>query len=225
MKKLLGAILMTLLLMASGARAKAQSLSQTDLDRGLQYLETTKKNIVDATRRLSEAQWNFKPSPFKWSVAQVMEHIAASEDLLRQMAEGQIKQQTPAVPDRELRKTDEQRRNGIGVIPPQLRPRVVLRYGDAKDLLVSGLLDGGGEIAQHAAVIDVPLGNGHVVVFSNNPIWRGETQGSYFLVFNAILNFDNLNAGQKLDAKCITFTPLRVIPFLARTAKRRRGAN
>lgn len=97
--------------------------------------------------------------------------------------------------------SDEQRRNGISVIPPQLRPRVVLRYGDAKDLLVSGLLDGGGEIAQHAAVIDVPLGNGHVVVFSTNPIWRGETQGSYFLVFNAILNFDNLNAGRKLDEK------------------------
>ena len=97
--------------------------------------------------------------------------------------------------------SDEQRRNGITVIPPQYRPRVVLRYGDARDLLVSGLLDGGAEIAQHAAVIDVPLGNGHVVLFSNNPIWRGETQGSYFLVFNAILNFDNLNAGRKLDEK------------------------
>jgi hypothetical protein len=97
--------------------------------------------------------------------------------------------------------SDEQRRNGINVIPPQYRPRVVLRYGDARDLLVSGLLDGGAEIAQHPAVIDVPLGNGHVVVFSNNPIWRGETQGSYFLVFNAILNFDNLNAGRKLDEK------------------------
>ena len=59
---------------------------------------------------------------------------------------------------------------------------------------MSGLLDGGAEIAQHAAVIDVPIGSGHVVLFSNNPIWRGETKGSYFLVFNAILNFDNLNA-------------------------------
>jgi hypothetical protein len=78
---------------------------------------------------------------------------------------------------------------------------VVLRYADAKDLLVSGLVDGGSEIAQHAAVIDVPVEKGHVVFFSNNPIWRGETQGSYFLVFNAILNFDNLNAGRKLDAK------------------------
>ncbi|HEX8186273.1 MAG TPA: M14 family zinc carboxypeptidase, partial [Blastocatellia bacterium] len=77
--------------------------------------------------------------------------------------------------------TDEQRRNGIYVIPPEARPRVVLRYGDAKDLLVSGLLDGGSEIAQHAAVIDVPVGSGHVVLFSNNPLWRGETQGSYFL--------------------------------------------
>jgi hypothetical protein len=97
--------------------------------------------------------------------------------------------------------TDEQRRNGIYVIPPAARPRAVLRWGDAKDLLVSGLLDGGNEIAQHAAVIDVPAGKGHVVLYSNNPFWRGETQGSYFLVFNAILNFDNLNAGRKLAEK------------------------
>jgi hypothetical protein len=70
-----------------------------------------------------------------------------------------------------------------------------------KDLFVSGLLDGGDEIAEHAAVIDVPSGRGHVVLFSTNPIWRGQTKGSYFLVFNTILNFDNLNAGRKLDEK------------------------
>jgi hypothetical protein len=98
--------------------------------------------------------------------------------------------------------TDEQRRdNAISVIPQAERPRVVLRYADTKDLFVSGLLDGGDEIAQHAAVIDVPSGRGHVVLFSTNPMWRGQTKGSYFLVFNAILNFDNLNAGRKLDEK------------------------
>ncbi len=97
--------------------------------------------------------------------------------------------------------TDEQKRNGIFVIPPEMRPRVVLRYADARELLVSGLLDGGDEIAQHAAVIDSPLEKGHVVLFSNNPFWRGQTAGSYFLVFNAILNFDNLNAGRKLGEK------------------------
>jgi hypothetical protein len=98
--------------------------------------------------------------------------------------------------------TSEQlRRNSGAIIPPAERPRVVLRYADNKDLFVSGLLDGGDEIAEHAAVIDVPTGRGHVLLFSTNPIWRGQTKGSYFLVFNAILNFDNLNAGRKLDAK------------------------
>jgi len=97
--------------------------------------------------------------------------------------------------------TDEMRRNAIGLIPPNQRPRVVLRYADSRELFVSGLLDGGDEIAQRAAIIDVPSGNGHVLLFSTNPFWRGQTKGSYFLIFNAIMNFDNLNAGRKLDAK------------------------
>ena len=96
---------------------------------------------------------------------------------------------------------DEQLRNAIGLIPPGQRPRVVMRYADSRDLFVSGLLDGGDEIAQRAAIIDVPSGNGHVLLFSTNPFWRGQTKGSYFLVFNAILNWDNLNAGRKLAEK------------------------
>jgi hypothetical protein len=97
--------------------------------------------------------------------------------------------------------TSEQYRNPVNVIPPAARPRVVLRYANNNELLVSGLLDGGTELAQRAAVVDSPLGDGHVVLFSNNPFWRAETKGSYFLVFNAILNFDNLNAGRKLADK------------------------
>ena len=50
-------------------------------------------------------------------------------------------------------------------------------------------------------VVDVPVGKGHVVLFANNPIYRGETIGSYFMVFNTILSFDNLDAGRKLDTR------------------------
>jgi hypothetical protein len=50
-------------------------------------------------------------------------------------------------------------------------------------------------------VVDVPVGKGHVVLFANNPIWRGSTIGSYFLVFNALLNHDNLDAGRMLDPR------------------------
>jgi hypothetical protein len=96
---------------------------------------------------------------------------------------------------------EEQRRNLVGLIPPAQRPRVILRWGNANELLISGLLDGGDEIAQHAAIIDSPLDRGHVVLFAMNPFWRGQTSGSYSLVFNTILNFDNLNAGRKLDEK------------------------
>jgi zinc carboxypeptidase len=97
--------------------------------------------------------------------------------------------------------TDEQRRNGFRVIPPANRPRVIFRYADTKELLISGLVEGGDEIAQHPAVVDVPSGNGHVVLFSINPVYRGETRGTYSLVLNTILNFDSLNAGRKLADK------------------------
>jgi hypothetical protein len=93
--------------------------------------------------------------------------------------------------------TNEQRHNNPRVIPPAMRARVVLRYADAKELLISGLVQGGGEIAQHPAVVDAPLGKGHVVMFSINPVWRGETQGTYSLVLNTVMNFDSLNAGRK----------------------------
>jgi hypothetical protein len=97
-------------------------------------------------------------------------------------------------------------RNNPDLIPLAERPRVIFRYGGSDDdatgdtgdgaLLVSGLLDHGDEIAEHASVIDVPAGQGHIVLFSTNPIYRGETVGNYSLVLNAILNFDNLNAGR-----------------------------
>jgi hypothetical protein len=87
---------------------------------------------------------------------------------------------------------EEQTRNNPRVIPEQWRPDVVLRFSDAKSLLLSGLLDKAGPIAEHAIVVDAHLGQGNVLLFANNPIYRGETVGSYPLVFNAILNFDHL---------------------------------
>jgi Zinc carboxypeptidase len=97
--------------------------------------------------------------------------------------------------------TDEQLHNNFRVIPPANRARVIFRYADSKDLLISGLVEGGDEIAERPAVVDVPTGNGHVVLFSINPVYRGETRGTYSLVLNTILNFDSLNAGRKLAEK------------------------
>jgi len=50
-------------------------------------------------------------------------------------------------------------------------------------------------------VIDVPVGSGHVLMFANNPMWRHQTQGSFFLLFNAALNFDSLNTERALPPR------------------------
>lgn len=104
MRKLFAAAVIAILAGAVGARA--QEVSQADKDRALQYLETTKKNVQEATKGLSEAQWNFKPGPDRWSVAQVMEHIAAAEDFLRGLIQEQV-MKAPAEPGRDLKKTDD----------------------------------------------------------------------------------------------------------------------
>jgi Zinc carboxypeptidase len=76
------------------------------------------------------------------------------------------------------------------------RPRVILAFPkEADTILLSGMLEGGEEIAGKPVVIDAPLGRGHVLLFANNPMWRVNTQGSYALVTNAILNFDHLGLG------------------------------
>ncbi len=87
---------------------------------------------------------------------------------------------------------EDQERNNPNVIPVADRPQVILRFGEAKELLLSGLLDKPGSIAERAIVVDAKLGQGNVLLFANRPIYRGETVGTYPLVFNAILNFEHL---------------------------------
>jgi hypothetical protein len=114
--------------------------------------------------------------------------------------------EVPDEPEKELweapQPTDDQSFNNPRVIPSANRARVILRYADSKDLLISGLVENGNDIAQHPAVLDVPSGSGHVVLFSINPVYRGETENTYSLVLNTLMNFDSLNAGRKdADAK------------------------
>ena len=64
------------------------------------------------------------------------------------------------------------------------------------DMLLSGTLLNGQFLSNRAAAVDEPLGKGHVVMFAVRPFWRWQTQGTYTLGFNAILNWDHLDAGK-----------------------------
>jgi hypothetical protein len=79
----------------------------------------------------------------------------------------------------------------------RMRPRVVVRFHPRADsLLVSGLLEGGTELAGRPAVVDVPVGAGHVVLFAIRPFWRWQTQGSFAFGWNTLLNWNDLDAGR-----------------------------
>ena len=54
---------------------------------------------------------------------------------------------------------------------------------------------GESEMAGTPAVVDVPVGEGHVVLFANRPFRRWSTHGSHALVFNTMLHWNDLRTG------------------------------
>jgi len=116
MKRYYAVGLTMMLALAGAASAKAQEVSQAEKDRALQYLESTKKGVLDATKGLSDAQWNFKPAPDRWSVAQVMEHLAAAEDMIRGLAQDQV-MKTPAIPVRDAEETKKADEAVLAMVP------------------------------------------------------------------------------------------------------------
>ncbi len=73
-------------------------------------------------------------------------------------------------------------------------PRVILKF-PKKNILLSGMLKGEEELAGAPAVVDIPVGKGHVVLFAIRPFWRWETHGSHALVFNTMLHWNDLRVG------------------------------
>ncbi|HJQ19596.1 MAG TPA: M14 family zinc carboxypeptidase [Gemmatimonadaceae bacterium] len=90
---------------------------------------------------------------------------------------------------------------GIVGPDPSTLPRVVMQFpADTTQMLLSGSLAGGRVLSNKAQVIDAPLGQGHVVMFAIRPFWRWQTQGTYMLGFNTILNWNDLDAGRATGA-------------------------
>jgi hypothetical protein len=77
-------------------------------------------------------------------------------------------------------------------------PRTIVKFvARPQDLLLSGLLTGAQAIANQPLVVDATHGQGHIVLFAGNPMWRNETSGEFSLVLNAAMNYRHLDAGAK----------------------------
>jgi hypothetical protein len=76
-------------------------------------------------------------------------------------------------------------------IPKEMEKFVVVRYAKEGDVCLSGLVKSQEEIKGKAAIVDVPVGKGHIVLFTFNPFWRDTSHGNYMFVINSILNYND----------------------------------
>jgi hypothetical protein len=84
---------------------------------------------------------------------------------------------------------------------PNARTRVVMQFpSNPADMLLSGTLEGGATLSNRAQIVDESIGQGHVVMFAIRPFWRWQTQGTFAMGFNAILNWNDLDAGKAVKA-------------------------
>ncbi|MFN0180826.1 MAG: M14 family zinc carboxypeptidase [Gemmatimonadales bacterium] len=90
----------------------------------------------------------------------------------------------------------------LGLTNDAVAPRVIMRFpANPAEMLLSGTLAGGQALANRAQVIDAPVGRGHLVMFGIRPFWRWQTHGTFFLGFNTILNWNDLDAGKAIGTQ------------------------
>jgi hypothetical protein len=87
--------------------AVAANLTESERKEGLAQLERTRAGVIDATKGLSESQWQFKPAPDRWSIAEVVEHIAVTEEMLFSYAAKTVMQNPAGKPDRDYKSLDQ----------------------------------------------------------------------------------------------------------------------
>jgi hypothetical protein len=85
---------MTAQTIESSAIVADDQLTQSERDRAASYLDQTRNEIIGALRNVSESQWSFQPDDGRWSIAQIVEHVIAVQELVL----GPVAQKLEAAP-------------------------------------------------------------------------------------------------------------------------------
>jgi hypothetical protein len=83
--------------------------------------------------------------------------------------------------------------NGPFLTVPRVdRKQVLMQFPGGDENVLSGLMRGANEIKNKPAIVDVPVGQGRVLLFATNPCYRWQNLGEFRMLFNAILNYKQL---------------------------------
>ncbi len=77
-------------------------------------------------------------------------------------------------------------------VPRADRGQILMQFPGGDTNVLSGLMRGATEIRNRPAIVDVPVGQGTVLMFATNPCYRWQNFGEFRMLFNAILNYGNL---------------------------------
>jgi hypothetical protein len=72
--------------------------------------------------------------------------------------------------------------------------QVLMTFPGGDSNVLSGLMKGANEISGRSAIVDTPVGKGHVLMFATNPCYRWQNVGEFRMLFNAVLNFNDFKA-------------------------------
>ena len=70
--------------------------------------------------------------------------------------------------------------------------QVLMQFPGGDKSVLSGLMKGANEIRERPAAVSVPIGKGRVILFATNPCYRWQNHGEFKMLFNAILNFNDI---------------------------------
>lgn len=103
-------------------------MTKEEREYAIKALLDAEKETLGAIENLTDAQWNFRPAPFKWTVGETAEHIALAEGLLFQAMERALA--APENPDWESKTSNKQpilegplaKRQGKAQAPEPIQP-------------------------------------------------------------------------------------------------------
>ncbi len=76
-------------------------------------------------------------------------------------------------------------------VPQEDRKWVLMQFPGTDKSVLSGLMKGVAEIKNRPAIVDVPVGQGRVLLFATNPCYRWQNLGEFNMLVNSILNFND----------------------------------
>jgi hypothetical protein len=85
--------------------------------------------------------------------------------------------------------------NALFALPSETHAQVLMEFPGGKSGVLSGLMTTPDEVKHRPAIIDEPVGEGRIVMFATNPIYRDQTFGEYRMLYNALFNYRQLDLG------------------------------